>query len=325
MAKKPQGEVAIYYGDKRNTGEFDNGVWMDLLDCPFITKIDEAEYYKVVIRTLWLDSIGWSKAIRDKYPHVIQVGLSDHPLSSSLSKIPSDKMIAYLKDLEYLDGIMTLTDEENEWYTTAIPSKPVVKAGLPFPFKTYEARFADLRTSEKKFIGLGVGANDNDRNFISSVLVFNKLKLHYPDLQGVFLSLPPEIMPYTAYLADAYPDIFLHERTNMDEFYDVLSQCKFVISLADRNSPGRIQGEAAFFGIPVIGSNRLELQNELFPTLAVKPFETEQVFKLACELLENPQLGPELAAVAEKQLHAYDYASSKEIFDNLVKDIQSRG
>jgi hypothetical protein len=292
-------KMAIYFGDQPNTGEYDNGVWMHLLDIPFINRIEEAQNYDVLIRTLWMESTikGWSKEISSRWPAVKQIGLSDHPLSTHLSKLPVDGLVAYIQDLQYLDGIMALTEEERQWY----------------------------RGSEKKYIGLGVGAVDNDRNFVSSWLVFNRLKLEYPDLQGVYLSLPAGLIPATSYLADRGEDIYLHERTDMSEFYDILSQCKFVINLADRNTPGRIQAEGAFFGVPVIGSNRLELQNELFPALACTPYALEEAVINAKWLLENPSMGDMAVERAQKLLQAYNYKASKRKFNALLKQVLEAG
>ena len=155
--------------------------------------------------------------------------------------------------------------------------------------------------------------------------MFNRLKLEYPDIQGVFLSLLPQQIAQVAYLADKSKDIYLHQRNDMAEFYDILSQCKFVINLADRNTPGRLQAEAAFLGVPVIGSNRLELQNELFPELAVTPYELETAVKLAKVLLENPEQGEILAQKAVKKLQAYNYGRSKRKFMKLLREIEGRG
>lgn len=317
--------IAIYYGDKRNNGEYDNGVWMDILSIPFIRDVEQAKDFDIVIRTLWVDAIGWSQEIRRRFPHVIQIGLSDHPLSTHISKLQPDVQAAYLKDLEFLDAIMALTEEEKQWYKLAAPSKLVIKGGLPFPFETYEERYGQWRNSEKKFIGLGVGASDNDRNFISSFLVFRKLKYTHPNLQGVYLSLPSYQVSPTAVYADMGKDIFLHERNGMDEFYDILSQCMLVINLADRNTPGRLQGEAAFFGVPVIGSNRLELQNELFPDLAVTPYEVEKAANLASYLLDYPEHADQIGAKAYEKLKKYNYRASKQKFNALVKQIKEMG
>lgn len=317
-------KIAQYYGDKPNRGDYDNGCWQAVLDIPFLQKIEEAEQYDVILRTLWLDAIGWSKEIRKRFPHVIQIGLSDHPLSTHISKLKPEQQVAYLSDLQYLDGIMALTEEERQWYQVAVPSKPVIKGGLPFPFESYEKRFGAFVGSEKKYIGLGVGASDNDRNFVSSAMVFAKLRMSYPDLEGVFLSLPSHLIAPTNVYADAIPGIKLHERVGMEAFYDLLSQCKFVINLADRNTPGRIQGEAAFFGVPVIGSNRLELQTELFPKLATSPYSLEDVENLAIGLLEDPFSGDELAAIAKKKLEAYNYRKSKARFNKLLKEILAK-
>src|SRR5512135_141736 len=119
-------KIGIYYGDKRNTGEYDNGVWMDILKIPFLQKVDDAANYDVIIRTMWLDAIGWSHEIRKRFPHIIQIGLSDHPLSTHISKMTPDRQAEYLQDLQYVDGIMALTEEERQWYQVAVPSKPVV-------------------------------------------------------------------------------------------------------------------------------------------------------------------------------------------------------
>jgi len=320
-------KIAQYFGDKPNRGDYDNGIWQDILDIPYLTFIDDAQDYDVIIRTLWIDATvqGWSKAIRDKYPHIKQVGLSDHPLSTHISKMPADKQLRYLTDLQYLDAIMTLTEEERQWYEIAAPSKVVTKVGLPFPFESYEGRFGKFRNSEKKYIGLGVGASDNDRNFISSWLVFQRLQLIVPEIQGVFLSVPEYLIPYCSQLADHSTNVYIQRRENMEQFYDTLSQCKMVLAMADRNTPGRIQGEAAFFGVPVIGSNRLELQEELFPRLAVKPYELEKAMGLAYLLLENPQLGETYAGEAYEKLKEYNYARSKRKFNKILKEIQERG
>jgi hypothetical protein len=110
----------------------------------------------------------------------------------------------------------------------------------------------------------------------------------------------------------------------MSEFYDILSQCKFVVSLADRNTPGRIQAEAAFLGVPVIGSNRLELQNELFPDLAVSPYSLEEAVNLSNILLTGLDT-TSLIKGAQKKLQAYNYNSSRRKFNKLLKTILERG
>ena len=319
-------KIGFYYGDKKNDGQYDNGVWMDILGIPFIQRIEEAENFDVILRTLWIDPTveGWSREIRNRFPHIVQIGLSDHPLSTHISKLPSNRQMAYIADLQYLDGLMALTDEERQWYQTALPSKPVIKGGLPFPFESYTQKYSKFINSPKKYIGLGVGASDNDRNFISSALVFAKLKMYDPTLEGVFLSLPSYQIASTSIYADAIPGIRLHERVGMEAFYDLLSQCMFVINLADRNSPGRIQGEAAFFEVPVIGSNRLELQTELFPSLAVSPYSLEEAEKLAMDLLLSPKLGKGLALAAKKKLETYNYRKSKGRFNKLLREILSK-
>lgn len=317
----------MLYGDKPNTGQYDNGVWLDVLKIPFLrTGIEEAGNFDVIINTLWMDSTiaGWSRELRNRFPHIIQIGLSDHPLSTHISKLAPHKQMAYIADLQYLDGLMALTEEEREWYQTALPSKPIIKAGLPFPFEDYTKQYYKFIGSPKKYIGLGVGASDNDRNFISSALVFAKLKMYDPTLEGVFLSLLPQQIASTSIYADAIPGIKLHERVDMGSFYDLLSQCKFVINLADRNSPGRVQGEAAFFEVPVIGSDRLELQTELYPDLAVSPYSLETTTQLAIALLEKPEVGERLAKAAKKKLEVYNYRKSKGRFNKLLREILSK-
>ena len=317
--------ICQMYGDKKNSGDYDNGCWMDLLKIPFIQNEDDLGNFDVVINTLWIDATvsGRNRRIKTRWPQIILLGLSDHPLSTHISKLSPDKQMAYISDLQYLDGLMALTEEERQWYQAALPSRFVIKAGLPFPFKSYTERYSKFIGSEKKYIGLGVGASDTDRNFISSALVFAKLRMHNPSLEGVFLSLPSYQVGPTSIYADAIPGIKLHERAGMEAFYDLLSQCKFVINLADRNTPGRIQGEAAFFGVPVIGSNRLELQNELFPELAVTPYSLEDAEQLATSLLSDPTIGERIAKRARKKLETYNYRRSKSRFNKLLKEILS--
>lgn len=319
--------IAQYFGDKPNHDDYDNGVWQRVLDIPYLQYVDEAKDYDVIIRTLWMEATiqGWSKEIRNRYPHIKQIGLSDHPLSTHISKLGANEQLRYLNDLQYLDGIMALTEEERQWYSIAAPSAVVEKVGLPFPFESYEERFSKFKNSEKKYIGLGVGASDNDRNFISSWLVFQRLQLIRPDISGVFLSIPSQLIPYCSQLADNSKNVYIQQRTDMGEFYDILSQCKFVINMADRNTPGRIQGEGAFFGVPVIGSNRLELQEELFPDLSVMPYELEKAMSLAYVLLEDASIGQAYAMKAYEKLQNYNYSRSKRKFNKILKAVQSRG
>jgi glycosyltransferase involved in cell wall biosynthesis len=318
MAVRAVGDLAQYYGDKQNVGDYDNGIWHYLLDIPFIGLKEEAQLYKTVIRTLWLEATGWSKEIRNRFPHVQQIGLSDHPISTHVSRLPAEQVTRYISDLQYLDAIMVLTEEEREWYQTAVPSKPVVRVGLPFPVESYEQRFGKYRDLEKIIVGLGVGASDNDRNFISSLLVFRKLQLNNPDLKGVFLSVPSQLVNQCSILADTAPNVYIHEREDMASYYEMLSQCKFVINLPDRNTPGRLQGEAAFFNIPVVGSNRLELQNELFPQWAVSPFSLEQAVEHCQWILDNQNEATALASLAhDKLVQNYNLEISKKKFEEL--------
>jgi hypothetical protein len=324
MGKVPTlGDLAIFYGDKRNNGEYDNGCWMDILDIPFLQKFEDAGEYKAVIRTLWLDAIGWGKEIRTRYPETIQIGLSDHPLSTQISRLPADKQFAYIQDLQYLDGIMALTEEERSWYTYAAPTVPVIKAGLPFPVEKYENKYGFLRDSKREYIGLGVGAADNDRNFISNLLIFKALRRDNPDLVGVFLSIPHQFMNYCTYMADNFEGVYIHKRDNMESYMEMLSKCKLIISMTDRNSPGRIQGEAAFLKIPVVGSNRLELQNELFSNYSFSPFDLEPAVEAARYILNDEVTTNFYANVAYNTLIAnYDYAPSKKKFDDFLAKVR---
>ena len=324
MGKVPtRGDLAIYYGDKRNNGQYDNGVWMDILDIPFIQKIEESKDYYSVIRTMWLDAIGWSKELRNRFPEVVQIGLSDHPLSTHISRLPADKQFAYISDLQYLDGIMALTEEEKSWYTHAVPSVPVIKAGLPFPVEKYETKYGHLRDSEREFIGIGVGAADNDRNFISNLLVFRELRRKNPNLVGLFLSIPHQLIPYCTYMADNFDGVYIQKRDNMDSYMGWLSKCKLVISMADRNTPGRIQGEAAFLKIPVVGSNRLELQEEFYPDLSFKPFDLDGAVEAAQGMLDHEDGAALVSEVAyERLVTNYDYAPSKKKFEDLLAKIR---
>jgi len=232
-----------------------------------------------------------------------------------------NSQVAYLNDLSFLDGLMALTEEERQWYSLAVPNVPVVKVGLPFPFETYKERYVQYFGQKREYIGLGVGASDNDRNFISSAIVMNGLRQTNPDENGLYLSLPKELIAPTSVYADYFGGIWLHERVHMDGFYERLSQCKMVINLADRNTPGRIQGEAAFFGIPVIGSNRLELQNELWPKLAVSPYSVEEALGKAQFLLQNPEEAEKMTKYAKKKLENYNYRRSRSRFNLLLNSI----
>jgi hypothetical protein len=323
MATRAVGEMAQFYGDKPNNDGYDNGVWSSLLDIPYIQKIEEASLYKVIIRTMWLDATGWSKEIRNRWPHIIQIGLNDHPLSAHISKLSADRQAHYIEDLEYLDGIMAISEEERQWYQITCPSKPVVNVGLPFPAAAYEERYGKFRNNEKQYIGLGVGASDNDRNFVSNLMVFQRLRLENPNLKGLFLSIPTQLIPYCSYWADKIDGVFIHQRKDTEEYMEVLSQCSLVLNLADRNTPGRLQGEAAFFEIPCVGSNRLELQNILFNTLSVSPYSLEDAFKWSQKLLDDPDWGKVIGANARaKLIENFDYEPSRKKFEGLLAQIR---
>lgn len=325
MVERAIGDLAIFYGDKENRGMYDNGVWMDVLQIPWLTRLEEASLYKTVIHTMWLESVGWHKEIKNRWPQIKLIGLSDHPLSTHISRLTAKQQHAYIEDLQYCDGIMVLTEEERQWYQTAVPSIPVERVGLPFPVEVYEEKYGSLRIKpeDRDIIGLGVGAADNDRNFVSNILAFRKLQLVNPDLKGVFLSIPPQLMQYCSYWADKVPNVFIHQREDMGEFYEMLARCKFVINLTDRNTPGRLEGEAAFFDVPVIGSNRLELQNELFPDLAITPFAVEEAVNLGQLLLKNPEIARVFAEEAHTKLvKNYNYTISIERFKTLISRIE---
>lgn len=92
--------------------------------------------------------------------------------------------------------------------------------------------------------------------------------------------------------------------------------------MADRNTPGRIQGEAAFLQIPVVGSNRLELQSELYPDLAVSPFDVEGAVEAANRILTTDE-GEIISSVAyDRLVSRYDYEPSRKKFEDLLAKIR---
>jgi hypothetical protein len=326
MVKRAIADLGFFYGDKPNYGNsFDNGIWMHVLDIPWLTRIEESSLYKTIIRTLWQESAvqQWSQTIKTRYPHVRLIGLEDHPTTQIQTWHPRAQK-AYIDDIQYLDGIMALTRESEQWYKIVAPSVPVEYVGLPFPFDGYEKKYGHFISQEREYIGLGVGAADNDRNFVSNLAVFRRLQLDNPDLTGLFLSIPHQLMQYCMYWADQIPNVFIHQRTEMGEFYEMLTRCKLVLNLADRNTPGRIQGEAAFFGIPVVGSNRLELQNLLWPGYSVSPYALEDAVRASEAILEDANKVREACFKAREGLEEFNYENSRARFQNLMKRIDNK-
>jgi hypothetical protein len=71
----------------------------------------------------------------------------------------------------------------------------------------------------------------------------------------------------------------------------------------------------------VIGSDRLELQTELYPELAVKPYELAKTLALAEVLLKDPEYGELVANKAKDKLKHYNYKASRRKFNALLKEI----
>ena len=80
---------------------------------------------------------------------------------------------------------------------------------------------------------------------------------------------------------------------------------------------------SAFFNIPVVGSERLELQRELFPETSVSPFALQDAVEKATALLESTEWAAKVGQEAHDALVTnYDYEKSLERFNLLLSKVR---
>lgn len=321
-------------------GMYDNGVWQNILDIAMTpnagpnnkeglrTEEQHATWLRdhkvdVALWTLWL--LGPSMArIKMMTPGFKAIGLIDHPLTPDLSVSEPTRVVRFLNSLEAYDAVCCLTPREANYYGGIHPNVHLV--GLPFPHKAYERHRVETNKAplgEKKEITVGLSVGGPgwswfDRNYVTTTYAFRALvdvaKQNGYTVKGVWLSVgyAPDSKVYQ--FLEAIPDTTMQVRSGMENYYKALQMCDFCISHIWRDTPGRLVAEAAYFGVPVIGSHTLSLQPELFPSLSVDPYDIATTVNKSMELISDGY--PEsMLKNAQIALHdGYGYEASRRKF-----------
>lgn len=351
-------KIVLQFGDVANDGTgrgdkygmFDNGVWENVLGIERTPNrgpnnpdgLFQAEAFAlwlrdrsvdVIIWTLWLTACAL-KRVKAMVPNLKVIALTDHPLNVDLQVGRIFDSGTYISKIEGADAIMVLTPREAAFYGGLFQNTHLV--GLPFPHQSYERyrvnKVNDVPLQEKEIIRVGLGVGGPgwawfDRNYLTTTLAFRQFKKvmeqqHGVRVEGVWLSFtyPPTGGEMLHKWASAVEGTTIQQRSDMQTYLRTLQSCDMVFSNITRDTPGRLVAECAFFGIPIVGSTTLALQGELFPTLAIDPFDIGTQVESAIELATSG-VPESLIPNARKGLEAYNYESSRAKFREVLKSL----
>jgi hypothetical protein len=345
--------VALQFGDGPNDGRgrgeafgmYDNGVWENVLNIEFTPNhgprnpdgIKAIEGHALwlrdrkvdaVIWTLWMGAAPWMQRLKTMVPNLKIIALTDHPLNVDILVTEPGRSGAYVNSIEHADAVMVLTPREASFYGGIHPNVHYV--GLPFPHGGYEyLRMVRTDPLPKKdvVIGLSVGGPEWcawDRNILTTMYAFRHVaraaEARGVKVRGVWLSVTLKPGNATRKMMEATPDTVIQQRSDMQTYLKTLQSCDFVISNIVRDTPGRLVGEAAFFGVPCVGSHSLSLQSELFPTLSHDPFDIVSTVEKSLSLIHDG-VPPSLIENAQRGLAEYGFPRSREKFRDVLGSV----
>lgn len=340
--------------------DYDNGIWQHVLKIPRVPlekKLTDQQIglwcknnnIDVLICTMWGTFVsGTGKAqrgcltLKQICPDLKVIGLVDEPLltdfASRFGGSAQHMKISqgYMDGLGDFDAIFTICDSELEFYESF--NSNVYNMGLPFPDGAYETLVRKDPRPEKKdkiWIGLGVGGNAFtrwERNygvalaaFEKAVAIVRKNNAELADrMQGIMLSWTEKSdRAVIQHIKDRYQNVFIQMRSDMQSYLHFLQSCDAVIAPTLRDTPGRLVGECAYFGIPCFGSNVPDLQAKLFAELTSKPFDVnsyaEGVAGLVLAGSKEKYCGEDLKNARETLIGLYGVESTRNKFKAFLK------
>lgn len=298
----------------------------------------------VLIYTLWFNAPPVVEIKRFGPPGLKVLGLTDHPLNVDIlmSDLASARAstVRYVQNLRALDAVLVLTPREIGFYGGL--HKNVHHVGLPFPHSGYERLrlprpepwrgiggflAGGVKQTRKVRIGLGVGGPGWawwDRNYLTTAFAYRAIQQVLAtegiEVEGVWLSVGYDDNSPAMPLLKGTDGTTIQRRTDMETYLATLQSCDVVLSNIVRDTPGRLVGECAFFGVPCVGSNSLSLQGELFPSLSHDPFDIASTVETALGLIRHGPQGS-LMENALQGLKEYGFERSREKFLDVLESL----
>lgn len=313
----------------------------------------------VLICTMWdtyigdcagTKPLGGIEAIKEVVPDIKIIGLVDHPMTVDVTtKFGADHMNmklikSYVDALSEFDALMVLTEKEVPFYQAFNVNTHFV--GLPFPsegmgkFTSHSLR--PEKQSDDIWVGLSVGGPAGvrwDRNYLCTLEAFKLAKeivserYEEPELaskmKGVMLSFTEQDdRDISRFFKENYEDVFIQMRTDMKTYLEFLQSCDCVISNIVRDTPGRLVGECAHFGIPLVGSHTLDMQERCYPDLAVDPYDICSTAGKLAEIIAGKVDSETIGLIkskAKRELAEFEYEASLLKFRKVLDSIGMEG
>lgn len=301
------------------------------------------------------------KTLKSYYPELKVIGIVDEPLvvdiTSRFGGSSKNMEISkgYVDGISDFDGIFCLVESELAFYSSF--NKNVAYVGLPFPDDKYPGGGystllrKDVR-KEKQFddiwIGLGVGGNAYtrwERNYLVAFESFKKTKEllieaglgSEKSIKGILLSWTEKSqIDVIDFIKTNYRDVMIQVRSDMATYLHFLQSCDLVINPCIRDTPQRINGECAYFGVPIV-SSFLEYESAIkaqfvdpdndescFPVIE-NPFDVQSIAENAFNILklrsrDEDEFEERIEEVRSQFVDRFGYESMRSNFSRIMKE-----
>lgn len=318
--KLDESKIGLLYNNKIENCISDKGLWVDILDKvdnDVITNYDNSKLKLVDILCIIYDfsmvgKITEMKHKNNKQKIVLLLGFNIYPDLFSLS---IENQIKVINDIKVADGILTTGLPEKQYFKYI--NEKIEWVGIPFVRDNIDSFKCE---KEKDLICISVGdiCEHNYNNHISCLNVIEKVRENINDnIRYTILSkINDSDKKLIQNTFNSYIDI---PNNNITDYYNIISKSSLLINLSVNYTFGRIVGESALLNTPCMGSDRVDLQNLLFPQIKFDVFNIDGLYSLLKYIYRNPNYYKSIINYAQCRIADYNVKVIKRrFFDSII-------
>lgn len=229
----------------------------------------------------------WTIDLKYRYPDKI-IGITPEGTAGSVDRTPIHIQELWYKVVNVIDFLLIYEIEAASYYQS-FTTKPI----YPLYFYPPPKEFYDtVDDKEKRDFQIIFGFNDfiAGKNSIGTLLAYKELKKQHPDLKAKMIFAAYDNRRAISNLLKTLEisDVMLLRQAPWALYMKYLSSAYIGLHLEQTITAGRFPLDCAMSGLPCVSTHATN-QLVLYPSLSVKPFDTEKAIELCNKLIDDSE------------------------------------